>query len=274
MKSEVELAGIEYHGIAGGSKDCQDAVMRLLQFGDRIVCARILSYSNHHGLLITKEVGDRIAIKFGFSSGYGGTGPRCFSVVLQLLYAHNADLEEYEVGEDFMERLDQSALTAKDIEYVAAAKPIRPSRWADYVLDSHSTSAHDGMLWQEFPPVVPFAIIDNRIMDLARSFWDDPDDKLLKGYRRLEDAVRKRTGLSESGSRLFSKVFLGPTRCLHWKELDEGENTGRGNLFTGAYSAHRNPRAHRELKSNPWEQLSELLLLNHLYRLEKEASAV
>lgn len=29
-----ELEGLEYHGVAGGSHDCQDAVMRLLQFGD------------------------------------------------------------------------------------------------------------------------------------------------------------------------------------------------------------------------------------------------
>jgi hypothetical protein len=77
MDSEDDLAGIEYYGIAGGSHDCQDAVTRLLQFGDLILRVRILSNSNYHGLLITEEAGDRVAIKFGFSSGYGGTGPNC-----------------------------------------------------------------------------------------------------------------------------------------------------------------------------------------------------
>jgi hypothetical protein len=169
------------------------AVMRLLKFGDLILRVRILSNSHYHGLLITKEAGDRIAIRFGFSSGYGGTGPNCFSAVLQLLHAHNAKIDECEVTESFMERVDKSALTIKDIDDVDAAKPIRPSRWPDCILDYHSRGTQDGVLWQEFPPVVPFAIIDSRMIDFARTFWDDPDDKLLKGYRRLEDAVRRRT---------------------------------------------------------------------------------
>lgn len=271
MNSGDDLAGIEYHGIPGGSQDCQEAVMRLLQFGDHIVRVRILSFSNSHCLIMTKVIGDRIAIKSGFSSGYLGEGPRCFSVVLQLLRTHGAEVDECEVAESLIERLDQSALTIEDIENVDAARPTRPSRWSDYILDKHWRNADTGTLWQEFPPVVPFAIIDSRLMDLALSFWDDPDDKLLKGYRRLEDTVRNRTGRTDSGSRLFSKTFSGPTSSLHWDGLDEGENSGRTSLFIGAYSAHRNPRAHRELQSGASNPLSEFLLLNHLFHLEKDA---
>jgi hypothetical protein len=121
--------------------------------------------------------------------------------------------------------------------------------------------------------VIPFAIIDSRLLDLARSFWDDPDDKLLKGYRRLEDIIRERTGLTEHGFRLLSKAFVGDTARLQWTGMNSGEKAGRGNLFSGAYGAHRNPRAHPELKSEHAEQLREFLLLNHLYHLEKEAEA-
>jgi len=42
------------------------------------------------------------------------------------------------------------------------------------------------------------------------------------------------------------------------------------NLFTGAFGAHRNPRAHKELTSQNEELLAEFLLLNHLYRLERD----
>jgi hypothetical protein len=266
-----ELEGLEYHGVPGGSHDCQDAVMRLLQFGDRIVRVRILTHANHHGLLLTKEVGDRVAIPSGFASGYGGAGPDCFSVALQLLDTHGAVIDECELEEALLERLDRSGLTMADVERIDAARPVRPSRWPDYVMERHVEAARKGTLWDEFPPVIPFAIIDSRLIDLARSFWDDPDHKLLKGYRRLEDIIRERTGLTEHGSRLLSKAFVGDTARLQWAGMDSGEKAGRGNLFSGAYGAHRNPRAHRELKSEHAEQLREFLLLNHLYHLEKEA---
>jgi hypothetical protein len=73
-----ENAGIEYVGQPGVSKDCQDAVLRLLQYGDRVTQARILSSSRDHSLLLTVN-GDLVAVKSGFASGYLGEGPRTFS---------------------------------------------------------------------------------------------------------------------------------------------------------------------------------------------------
>src|SRR6266446_8419426 len=165
-----DLEGIEYHGIAGASHECQNAVMRLLQFGDRIIRARIISCSNAHCLLLTNNVGDRIAIKSGFSSGYGGEGPRRFSCALQFLNTHGAEIDECEVDEVLIARLDNSALTTSDLENIDSTKPVRPSRWNNYVLEKHHKSARDLTLWGEFPRVIPFAIIDTRIIDLALSF--------------------------------------------------------------------------------------------------------
>jgi hypothetical protein len=269
-----ELEGCEYHGIAGSSLDCQNAVLRLLQFRDRISKARILTHTNQHCLVLTTEVGDRIAIKSGFSSGYGSTGPSCFSATLQLLNSHGAEIDECEVEEALMERLDRSGLIVGDLDRVDASAPIRPSRWPEYVLERHQDQAHGGTLWREFPAVIPFAVIDARIMDLALSFWKSPDEKLLKAYRRLEDIVRKRTGLTEHGQKLFSQAFGVETAPLQWKKIDPGERTGRTQLFTATYMAHRNPRSHRELENRDVEQLAEFLLLNHLYRLEGEAQRV
>jgi Protein of unknown function (Hypoth_ymh) len=269
--SADELAGIEYAGIAGGSKDCQDAIEMLLQFGTHIQRARILTCDNDHCILLTDDVDDPIAIKSGFASGYGGEGPRTFSYVLQLLDSHGAGIEEYDVDASFIERLDNSALTLADLKKLDQSKPIRPTRWKSYVDKDDYERGHDGTLWRDFPPVIPFAIIDNRIMDLAISFWKESDDRLLKAYRRLEDLVRERTGLQEHGSKLFSRAFSGNNSKLNWPDIDETEKAGRANLFTGAYMAHRNPRAHRELKSVQDAQLSEFLLLNHLFRLEREA---
>lgn len=276
LHHDEELAGIEYSGIAGASKDCQDAVMRLLQFGDQITRVRILTHSkkrapSKHCLLLTYNVGDVIAIRSGFSSGYGGEGPRRFSYTLQLLDSHGAEIEEYEVDEDLLNRVDRATVRRADLDALDNAKPVRPTRWHDYIDEKDYDRGRNGRLWADFPPVIPFAIIDSRIMDLALLFWEDPDARLLKGYRRLEDLVRERTGISANTSRLFSQAFIGPTSKLYWEGMDDGESTSRGNLFTAVCGAYRNPRAHRELKSYSHAQLAEFLLLNHLYRLEKEA---
>jgi hypothetical protein len=193
-----------------------------------------------------------------------------------VLDSHGAEIEEYIVPHEFLDRLDSSALTRIDLEMLNGARPCRPSRWHDYVFDRHFEGAQKGMLWQEeFPPVIPFALIDSRIFDLALSFWSNPDNNLLLGYRRLEDIVRERTGLKQHhGSKLFSQAFSPSGGVLTWKNVDDGERAGRMQLFTGTYSAHRNPRAHVELGSHSRELLTEFLLLNHLYRLENDSLQV
>jgi hypothetical protein len=268
---EDELAGIEYVGVAGGSQDCQEAIEMLLQYGVRILRAQILTHDHHHCILLTDEVGDPIAVKSGFASGYEGQGPRTFSYVLQLLKSHGAEIEENAVDESIIERVDLSALTLWDVKQIKESRPVRPARWHSYINETDYQRKRDGTLWRDFPPVVPFAIIDERIVDLAISFWEAPDDRLLKGYRRLEDLVRERTKSSEHRAKLFSQAFIGSSPKLTWEAIDDTEKNGRGSLFTAAYMAHRNPRAHRELKTNQDAQLSEFLLLNHLFRLEKES---
>lgn len=265
------LAGIEYAGVAGSSKDCKDAVLRLIHFGDRITHAKILSAGRDHCLLLTVNVGDLIAIKSGFASGYGGEGPRTFSHVLQALKAHGTEIVEHNVSPELVERLDRSALTTIDLNQLESSRPLHPSRWYDYVSDRECKREQEGTLWAELPLTIPLAILDGRLVDLALSFWDGPDDRLLKGYRRLEDIVRKRTGIQEHNTKLFARAFHPTDGKLRWQEGNEGEHAGKMNLFTGTYGAHRNRRAHQELQTNPKELLAEFLLLNHLYLLEAQA---
>ena len=108
---------------------------------------------------------------------------------------------------------------------------------------------------------------------MALSFWQNPNDKILTAYKRLEDVVRRRTGLKEHGTKLFSKAFSGEDAKLHWDDIDDGERVGRVNLPTGVYMAHRNPQAHSELTNHSRERLSEFLILNHLFRLEKTSQS-
>lgn len=270
-------AGLEYHGVPGATHPCEDAVVRLLQSRVSIASARILSCKNErtveHALLLTTGVGDEILIKAGFGSGYGGTGPHGFSYVLALLEFHGVEIDECHISAEMMDRSHYSALTKADLHEIHEAHA-KPPRLSDYVSDRDFESIRAGTLWRNVPPIVPFGVIDPRLTDLAVTFWDNPDDRLRKGYARLEDIVRDRTGLKAHGSNLFSDAFLKDTAPLTWDCPDKGEIIGRANLFIGAAMAHRNPRAHRDVTTHATEALSELMLLNHLYRLEAEAVPV
>jgi hypothetical protein len=134
------LAGIEYVGVAGISKECQDGVSRLLQYGDQITHARILSSPSDHCLLLSVNCGDIVAVKSGFTSGYLGEGPRTFSYVLEVLQAQGVNIEEYTVSPEMIERLDMSSLTSADLKTIDTAKPVRGSRWRDYLLENHWVS--------------------------------------------------------------------------------------------------------------------------------------
>lgn len=267
----TRLAGIQYMGVAGISASCKGAVARMLQYGDNITKARILTSASTHCLLLEVDEGEFVAIKSGFASGYMGEGSRTFAVTLQLLYQHGVEIDECEVSRRLLERLDKSALTVKDLEIVTGCATIAPVRWWDYVYEVGMNNGTVGSFWARLPMVIPFALVDLRVADLALSFFENPDHALSVGYRRLEDIVRKKTTLGEYGGKLFSQAFRPPGAKLEWKDIDPGESAGRVELFTGAYKAYRNPRAHREQINQARELLNEFMLLNHLFVLEAGA---
>jgi hypothetical protein len=264
FKIDLDVAGIQYMGESGISSTCKESIIRLIQFNDKILQTRVLSCSNKHALLLRDGAGDLIAIKSGFSSGYGGEGPHALSYVLQLLNFHGSKINEFIVDKDILERLNSSALTSDDIVEIDNLKCLTPTRWHEYIVDRDMALEKSGRVWIEFPPVIPYSIIDRRIADLAVSYWDNPDDKLMTGYRRLEDILRKRSGVDEHGTKLFSQAL----KKLDWENCGDAEKAGRINLFTGVYMAFRNPRAHKELQDDPNDKLREFLLLNQLYELE------
>ena len=266
--STKALAAVQYLGIPGITRDCQNAVIQLLQCRVKISMTKILTNSNKHCLLLTDEMNRLIAIKSGFASGYSGEGPKGLSYVLQLLEYHDSMIDEYEVPDDVFHRLNSSALTVSDIDNIVKTVPVRPFRWTNYVFDKDIKFAHDGEIWNRFPPIIPLAIVDSRISDLALDFWENPNDNLITGYKRLETQIRNRTGINEHGTKLFSKAFRGP---LSWKDIQSSEREGRANLFTSVFMAYRNPRAHQEYENSEGDYLTEFLLLNHLYIMERDS---
>lgn len=275
-----DLAGIEYHGTAGVTADCIDAIQRLLLWGCPLKSATLLTVSGNpvseHAFLLADEYGGLVAVKSGFTSGYGGEGPKGLSRILGLLDWHRIALEEIEVEPPFLKRLDLSALTDRDLKWFLEARPKRPSNLWDHINDDDFFERSESNPWRRSPSILPLSLIDGRLATIARDFHNDPDAAISKAYRKLETIVRKRISKGDenvdvTGSKLFAKAFHSEEAKLIWPGLAKGECQGRANLFTGAFLAHRNARAHRESVENIDACISEFLLLNHLYQLERQA---
>jgi len=189
---------------------------------------------------------------------------------LQVLVNHGTVIDEIDTAAEVRDRLDAAALTSGDVTFCRSSKPIVPIRWNDHILIKHFEQARAGALLAEFPHVLPLVIIEPRIADLAKTFWEDPDARLFAGHRRLEDIVRKRICSSAFGKNLFEEAFKGKSSKLCW-DLPGAEQEGRASMFTSLLVAHRNPRAHRELRPAASDLLSKFLVLNHLFRLESQA---
>lgn len=118
---------------------------------------------------------------------------------------------------------------------------------------------------------MPWGLLDPRLLDLAKNFEGNAYHAVLTGFRRLEDLVRAKLDRDAPEGRAIATAFSGDRSQLHWEGLSAGEHAGRAQLFTGAYGAFRNPRAHKELDTSGHELLQQFLLLNLLYPLEVAA---
>jgi len=285
LKPKIEinkLADVEYHGSNGITQHCLDAIARLIHFGDRIEQVWLISAPadqwncRTHAFILTINNGQLVVIGSGFSSGYGGGGCKGLSKALQLLSRHKAEIKEVEIKSEVMNRLERRCLLQSDIESIESSNYVRPNRYYDYIFFDTKLSEEvygDRELNLLFPPVIPLAIIDTRILDLVLSFEEQPDLSLLSGYRRLEGLVREKhedlKGLS--AAKLFSKAYQGENAILEWPDIDKSEIEGRASLFIGVFKTYRNKRSHHEQSDDMAIALREFLLLNELFLLESKA---
>lgn len=270
---KAKLAGIQYLGDSGITQECKKAVINIIHAGEKIHEVKILTfeepYSKAHALLLTLEYNIQIVIKGGFASGYNGEGSKGYAFVLNLLALYTDNIDEYIVPHRVFERISSSSLTVRDLEYINSIRKVRPARWHD---SAYLYKERELNPFSEFPPTIPMALLDKRLIKLALEFETNPDNAIMSGYRKIEDIVRERTGLSnESSTKLFAKAFQGDNSVLYWENLDPSESKGRASLFANIFMAYRNNRAHQEPKHNLSDDIREFMLINQLFILESKA---
>jgi hypothetical protein len=283
MKKSVDIsnvAGVEYHGSSGVTQNSIDAIVHIINSGEKIKSAWLLSWLDgsigEHSFFLNIFPARQVLIKPGFTSGYSGEGPRGLSTALQILQLHSIEIEEYEIDRAVAQRAEAGCLLSSDLEKLEKSRPIRPTRYYDYILrrpnSPQETDVRD--IQRCFPAAINLGLLDERLVELAIGLFENPDSAISTAFRRLEDIVRDRIGIyDKSGSHLFKKAFEGDKSLLHWNDLDGGEQAGKAGLFVAIFLAYRNPRAHREILSDPREAAREFMLINQLYLLEASAVA-
>ena len=262
---------VEYLGDAGITLSCLQSLCKTLQTHSDLTTALLLTNDQVHAFLLKDDSGTYYVIRSGFTSGYSGEGPKGLAKALALLSKHRIETEEILIPTKLLNRLNNSSLNDQDIDFIYQQKIIRPIRLHDYIYPFENEVTQTTKSKCYYPLELPYSIIDDRIFDLALLFKQDPDSALTKAYKRLEDIIRTRTGIREHSTKLFAQVFQGENAILTWDVPESAEIKGRVNLFTGAYMAFRNARAHREKDENLIHQYREFLLINELYLLEAEA---
>lgn len=269
----AKFAGIQYLGDSGVTQICKEAVIRLIHAGEDIKDVKILTfeeaYSHAHALLLTLRYDIQVIIKGGFASGYNGEAPKGYAFVLNLLRNYTDSINEYIISKSIFERISNSSLTMKDLEYINSIEPVRPNRWYDAV---YLYQDRERSIFSEFPLTIPMALLDPRLIELALDFNKNPDSAIMGAYRKLESIVRERTGLhNESSTKLLKKAFQINDSILYWKDLNSGESIGRASLFSDTFMAYRNNRAHQEPRHDLSDDIREFMLINQLFFLESEA---
>lgn len=268
-EKNVEL--LQYFGITGSTSDCIKAIGTLLNSEYKFSSAAIITNEKRHSIILKEDLYGYFVIKSGFASGYDGEGPNGFARILILLERHQINIEEYVVSDIVWHHIQNMTIEEEGVNQILSSRPVRPSRWNDYIYDAGFHNRKSVSLSYLYPVSIPLALVDERIMDLAIDFHKNPDHSLTVAYRRLEEVIRSRSGILGEGTALFSKVFLADKPLLIWNCLDRGEIKGRGTLFGSVYMAFRNARMHREHKISLTALLREFMLVNELFNLEQEA---
>lgn len=266
---------LQYHGSPRTTQSCLDALLRQITIPDHIRLAVLLTCDQDHAFYLETQDPTPVLIKSGFTSGYLGEGPAGLAIALHLLLRHRIEVEEVIINPAMMARLNSSKLTTGDMSKVHSERRVLPTRIYNYMDDGlQGRGRPTDQMRRQNPLVVPWAVLDDRLVDFALEFDLEPDMTVLKAFRRLEALVKERCTMSADshGLKVFQQAFRGAGAALEWKGLAFAEVEGRAKLFEGAYSAFRNARAHRDEAIDKVRAYREFLLVNELFLLESEAT--
>jgi uncharacterized protein (TIGR02391 family) len=118
--------------------------------------------------------------------------------------------------------------------------------------------------------------VDLRVATRSRFVSKHYADAVEAGVKTINEVIRKRTGRTEDGDELMTKVFHPNGALLRINKLrsksDQSAQRGHMLLCQGVIGAWRNPRAHTLTDDSPARALMMLELIDDLLRTTKAAT--
>jgi len=256
---------IEVVGQSGVTERCLEAIRRLIQFGDSIRLARLLTTGDTHAFLLELDQERLVFVRSGFTSGYNGEGPLGLGQALALLETVGAEIKHHRISPKLLKRGNLGQWSDKDVQTIRSLEVNHALTWLEWM---HAVKAmpRSSALLAAFPPVIPYALLVPELMDTALELSQRGGDALRDAFVRLEQHIKALCGdPKDFGVRLMEKAFLGKDPLLCWDGDAAKEQEGRGGLFVSTFKVYRNPRAHEIVTSDLREEIQELMVLNQLW---------
>lgn len=270
----TEQAVISYIG-SSSPIECSEAIIDCLARGDKPERAVLLSAPlvdgekvRRHGFFLEFERIGWFVVSPAYASGYGGSGPEQLSKILSLLNRTFDNIFEYEIEQDAFHRLKQHQLLDSDIDSIL--QPIRRTGskifLQDYIYKEHYDRVRS--LFTDFSARLPLTMLHPDLADIALDIFTDPIGTIREACTILEQSLKDKSNIKESGSKLFDAALKPRVGKLLIKDCeDNAEQSGLQFMAKGFYQLHRNPIMHKSSKSiaqSTKDSISVLLVANHL----------
>lgn len=208
----------------------------------------------------------------GFTSGYGGEGPRTFSEALCMLSDRKIPTNEVYVENAVFEAIEHRRLTTRFIQILRSADAASVDEPWHAIWERHQDQVEAQTFWlMRHQPKPNFDFLDPELAQRCRTLYPaNAQAAIQQAYLVVEERLRSLTSAPDdnedvpTGDRLIVKALHHETGELTDRSLPRSEREGLFLMFKGAYMYVRNSRSHRFVDEKDPQRAIEFIYLADL----------
>ena len=271
---------VQYMGIPGISEQCLlavDTIVNSQRLPERasLVTHKELprsSKAEHLFLFWGWNHVPLTVVHSGFASGYGGEGPRTFSMALCMIRDKAVPINELRVHKGLFNAIEERRPTQVMLDQLRVqGEPME--QWIGvYVWEEHEQMVQDRTFWPMWHrPNLAFDFLDPELAERCQSLFPAKVEAAVREAflvveARLRDVMEAsiEEGEAPTGMALISEALRPNGGILTDESLPPSEREGLHHLFRGAFQYVRNPRAHRFVDEKDPQRAIEFVYLADL----------
>lgn len=248
---------VQYLGIPGGSDECLLAVDTIVNSEFRPRRGTVVSWVKDRAnrlqehLFMFWDWNDvpLTVVHSGFTSGYSGQGPRCFSQALCMILDRAIPANMVTVNEVEFNAIERRQLTDQIIATCKNADgPPLGLEWYGWTFPEHVQQIKEQTFWRDFhQPKLSTEFLDQELaVRCEKIFGHDRESAVAAAFKVVEERLRQSVDIPHAYGSQLVKDTLDPEKgILTDRNKSRQEQEGLYALFSGAMSFVRNPRSHR-----------------------------